>query len=56
MAPPHDCQAEFEVYDDNLNGLVIDEHYGIHFGDDAIFFNFGERVISATDLLDFPRG
>ncbi len=40
------CQASFEEYDDS----------GIPFQDNEISFGFGERVFSASDLLNFPRG
>ena len=53
---PSGCQEMFEEYNDILSGQVPDEWNDLYFTDDTIFFNFGERVFSGSDLLDFPRG
>ena len=50
------CQGSFGALDDILSGLVPAEITGRYFTEDLIFFNFGERSFSASDLLDFPRG
>ena len=53
---PIGCQETFEEYDDILSGQVPDEWTDRYWNEDMIFFNFGERVFSGSDLLDFPRG
>ena len=53
---PSGCQEMFDEYDDILSGQVPDEWTDRYWTEDLIFFNFGERVFSGSDLLDFPRG
>ena len=48
------CQAAFEEYDDYFAGTAPDGS-GNYFEEDTISFAFGERVLSASDLQEFPR-